>query len=173
MRTCVRMVVAAIVCAAFSGCRKATPPPPPPAPPSPAVPESTPPETAEPPETAPEAPPPVQQTERPTIPDRPVSGEIDGHDFKLARVTRQDATVLIEGDDGRGVTLAVFGSAGPFEILDEAGFGAPHVYVRSPRDAPARGYVTGYRLIYDEVQGLLYLQLPGGRGTIAGRFTIE
>lgn len=89
------------------------------------------------------------------------------------RVTHLDATVLIQGVDGRAVTLAVFGSTGPIEILNEPTFGAPHVYVRSPHDAPARGYVSGYRLIYDEARGQLWLRLPEDRGTITGRFTVE
>lgn len=167
------LVASIVLSAACWGCRKATAPPPPPTPAAPPTPEPAPGDTTEPPGTAPEATPTVEQIKRPAIPEHPVRGQIDGRDFELARVQRQDATVLILGQDGRGVTLALFGSPGPFEILEEPGFGAPHVYVRSPQDAPARGYVAGFRLIYDEAQGLLYLQLPEGRGTIAGRFTIE
>ncbi|KAA0216014.1 MAG: hypothetical protein DYG94_09995 [Leptolyngbya sp. PLA3] len=120
-------------------------------------------------ESAPQA----QEPERPAIPDHPIKGQIDGLDFEAVRVAHLDATVLISGVDGRAVTLAVFGSFGPFEILAEPGFGAPHVYVRSPQDGPTKGYISGYRLIYDEAQGLLWLRLPDDRGTIAGRFTIE
>ncbi len=175
MRACVRVAAGLMLVAGCWGCRKAPPPPPPPAEaptdPPPPDPEPVPQTPAE--QPAPESTPQVQKPQRPEIPDHPVRGQIDGIDFEVSRVTRLDATVLISGVDGRGVTLALFGSPGPFEILEEPGFGAPHVYVRSPQDAPAKGYVTEYRMIYDEAQGLLWLQLPDDRGTIAGRFTIE
>lgn len=172
MPASLRMTVAAMSCVGVIGCRKAPPPPPPPAPPATSEPTAQEPEVPA-PVAAPDPATEVKQPQRPEIPDHPASGQIDGRDFEVGSVTHLDATVLILGVDGRAVTLAVFGSFGPFEILDEPGFGAPHVYVRSPHDAPAKGYVAGYRLIYDEGEGLLWLQLPDDRGTIAGRFKVE
>lgn len=110
---------------------------------------------------------------RPTIPDGPIAGTLDGQAFELAQVIRDGSTVTFAAADGRGVTLAFFGPEREIEVLTEPVFGSPHVYVRSPATETAQPYVHGYRLIYSQTKGLLWLTLPDGRGEIAGHFKVE
>ncbi|GAB4386939.1 MAG: hypothetical protein Kow0022_17410 [Phycisphaerales bacterium] len=110
---------------------------------------------------------------RPTIPDGPVAGTLDGQPFDLAQVIRDGSTVTFAAADGRGVTLAFFSPDREIEVLAEPSFGSPHLYVRSPAAATAQPYVNGYRLIYSQAKGELWLTLPDGRGEIAGHFRVE
>lgn len=155
-----------------AGCSKPAPPPNPPpssteTPEEPAQPAAKPVPDSSTPEPKPAEP------QRPTIPEGPIAGIVDGQPFEVASVVRDGSTVTFATADGSGVTLAFFGSLRQFEVLGESTFGSPHVYVRSPADAAAKAYVDGYHLVYNETTGELWLELPDGRGVIAGRFTLE
>lgn len=133
-------------------------------------------EAAPTPEPSPPEPTPVTEVAepaRPVIPESPVAGEIDGRAFEVAAVRRDGSTVVIRDGDGRSVTLVLFDDRKDVEVLGDVQFGDPQVFVRADPGQPPEAFVEGYRLIFDQEAGRLWLELPEGRGTIAGTFKLE
>lgn len=110
---------------------------------------------------------------RPVIPESPVAGQIDGRSFEVGEVHREGSTVVFRASDGRSVTLVLFDERKDVEVLGDARFGDPQIFVRSDPGQPPKAYVEGYRLIFDQEAGRLWLELPEERGTIAGTLRVE
>ncbi len=106
------------------------------------------------------------------IPDGPVLGSIDGQPFVLAKASIHASVVTLTGEGGRSVSLILFDEADGVVELTEGDwpFGSPHVVLRTVGDEPAMTWTDGYRLRLDLQGGTVFLELPEGRGVIAGRF---
>lgn len=128
------------------------------------------------PEPAAPEPAPVEQARepiRPKIPESPVKGDIDGRAFDVVAVRREGSAVVFRDGTGRSVTLVFFDNRIDVEVLGDAQFGDPQVFIRADPNQPPTAYVKGYRLVYNEETGELWLQLPEDRGTVTGKFQIE
>lgn len=189
-----RRVLGAILWAALTltaaapGCGRSSPPPaPPPAPPPPD--ETGVPRSGQEPGQAPQAEPapPVPAAAAPAIPATPAAGTIDAAPFVLAGAWIDESVLTLTDIGGRSVVIAIFrpgsgdapSSDGAGGVIDlTAGpipFGSPHIIVRPGPGGRAETYTDGYRLRLELPDptggdGGLWLELPGGRGTIAGRF---
>lgn len=153
----------------FAGGCKPTPPPPP----TPTPTQPTPPPQPAPTPTPLAAP---EVTPKPAIPPAPISGVLSGSPFEPASIDRDPLQLRFAQSADRSISLVFFGSPMPtsVSILDEVPFGSPHVHVRSGPSAAAI-HMTGYRLILelDEAGGGIWLELPNGSGSLAGRFTFQ
>ena len=170
-----------VLMAGASGCGRPTPPPAP-TPIAPEPEEPSPKEVSEPqPEPQDVEPEPVAPTvAAPTIPDAPVSGVLDGEPFALAKAEMRDAVLTLTDADGRTIAVVVFHRAGEsVGLIDltsgEIPFGSPHVVVRAGADQAAMDYTESYRLRLelDGGRGGIWLELPEGRGIVAGTIDLR
>ena len=109
------------------------------------------------------------------IPDGPVTGTIDGQAFTLASASVHGSVVTLTGEGGRSVSVILFDEADGVVDLTEGDwpFGSPHVVLRPGGDELATTWTDGYRLRLNLEAGEVFLELPAGRGLIAGRFDTQ
>ncbi len=184
----VATLMAAVLFALLApGCGPSSPTPPTP-PPTDATGEPEPVgETGEPDEQleAPVPEPPVAEVPEPVepepvaiaveIPGGPVSGLIDGQPFVLASASIHASVVTLTGEGGRSVSVILFDQADGSVDLTEGDwpFGSPHVVLRTGGGEAAMTWTDGYRLRLDLEAGTVFLELPEGRGLIAGLFDTQ
>jgi len=109
------------------------------------------------------------------IPGGPVAGTIDGQAFTLADASVHGSVVTLTGEGGRSVSVILFDQAdGVVDLIEgDWPFGSPHVVLRPGGGEPATTWTDGYRLRLDLKAGEVFLELPAGRGLIAGRFDTQ